>query len=91
MPRAPREVDPIPKQFPSAEAAAEFWAAHDTTDYPDAFADVAIDVDWHGRRFGIDIDADVMTLLCQEARRRHTRPGSLASRLLRRSLASPAT
>jgi len=32
-----KRVEPIPEEFASYEEAAEFWDAHDTTDYPDAF------------------------------------------------------
>jgi hypothetical protein len=35
-----RDVDPIPEDLDSYEKAAEFWDAHDTTDYPDAFRTV---------------------------------------------------
>ena len=31
---------PIPEEFASREEAAEFWDAHDTTDYPDSFETV---------------------------------------------------
>ena len=81
-----KAVDPIPEKFASYEEAGEFWDTHDTTDYPDAFSDVDIDVDLQGRRFEIDIEEDVMATLRREARKKHLRQGRLASHLLRKEL-----
>lgn len=85
-----RATDPIPEEFSSLEQAAEFWDTHDTADYDDAFTDARIDVDLRGRRFEIAIDEDVMDRLRREARKTHLRPGRLASRLLRKELATSA-
>jgi len=52
----------------------------------EAFVDADVDIQLQGRRFEIDIDEDVMELLKKEAKRTHTHPGRLASRLLRRNL-----
>ena len=81
-----RNIDPIPEEFASYEKAGNFWDTHDTTDNPDAFSDVAVEVDLKGRRFEIAIDEDVMQLLRAKARKAHARPGPLASRLLRKEL-----
>jgi len=81
-----KDIEPIPRKFSSYEKAGDFWDRHDTTDYPEAFSDVEVQVDLKGRRFEIDIDADVMELLWQRAKKSHTRPGPLASRLLRKEL-----
>lgn len=83
-----KAVDPIPDNFASCEEAGKFWDTHDTTDYPDAFSDVDIDIDLQGRRFDIDIEEDVMVTLRREARKKHLRPGRLASSLLRKELAT---
>jgi len=91
MEKKRRNVDAVPGDFASCEAAADFWDTHDTTDYPEAFADVEVEVDIRGRRFEVDLDEDVMQLLEKEARKRHTRPGRLASRLLRKDLATAGT
>jgi len=37
------KLDPLPDEFASYEEAAEFWDSHDTTDYPEAFADEPIE------------------------------------------------
>lgn len=81
-----KNVEPIPEEFESYEKAAEFWDTHDTTDYLEAFTDVAVAVDLKGRRFEIAIDEDVMLLLRAKAKKTHARPGPLASRLLRKEL-----
>lgn len=81
-----KNVEPIPEEFISYEKAAEFWDSHDTTDYPEAFSDVAVEVDLKGRRFEIAIDEDVMVMLRAKAKKAHARPGPLASRLLRKEL-----
>jgi hypothetical protein len=82
----PRRIEPIPKEFSSEEKAGGFWDSHDTTDYPEAFSDVKVEVDLKGRKFGIDIDQDVMEMLLEKAKKAHTRIGPLASRLLRKEL-----
>jgi predicted transcriptional regulator len=83
-----KHIEPIPGKFSSYEKAGDFWGRHDTTDYPEAFSEVEVEVDLKGRKFEIDIDADVMEMLRQRARKSHTRSGSLASRLLRKELAA---
>ena len=74
------------KDFVSCEAAVTYWDTHDTTDDPDAFSDVEVDIDLKGRRFDIDIEEDVMVSLRREARKNHLRPGRMASRLQRKGL-----
>lgn len=86
MPDGSKQRDPIPDEFSSREEAAEFWDKHDTTAYPEAFSDVEVQVQLRGRMHEIDIDEDVMELLRREARKKHMRPGLLASRLLREGL-----
>jgi hypothetical protein len=81
-----KKVEPIPDEFASIEEVGEFWDTHDTTDYMDAFSEVEVDVQLQGRKFEIDIDEEVMELLKKEAKRTHTRPGRLASQLLKKEL-----
>ncbi|MGK7956439.1 MAG: CopG family antitoxin [Crocosphaera sp.] len=45
MNNKPNAVDPIPEEFSSYEAAAEFWDNHDTTDYLDDFETVQLKSD----------------------------------------------
>lgn len=37
-------IEPIPDEFTSYEAAAEFWDTHDTTDYLENFETVSVEV-----------------------------------------------
>lgn len=54
------KIDTIPEEFPSYEAAADFWDSHDTTDYPEAFRTVPVVGQFRGRRFEIEIEGDVV-------------------------------
>ncbi len=83
-----KKVEAIPEAFKSDEQAGGFWDSHDTTDYADDFTDADVEVDLKGRRFEIQIDADVMNLLKKKARQARTDAGRLASRLLRKELKS---
>jgi hypothetical protein len=85
------KTDPLPEEFPSYEAAADFWDSHDTTDYPAAFRTVPVVGQFRGRRFEIEIEGDVVAALRQRARRRGITPGRLASSLLRRQLVGATT
>jgi hypothetical protein len=86
MPGKRKKVDAIPEAFEPAEQAGAFWDTHDTADYAEAFTDVSVAVELKGRRFEIEIDADVMDLLSKKTRRARTDAGRLASRLLREEL-----
>jgi hypothetical protein len=79
-------IDPIPGEFPSYEAAAEFWGEHDTTDYPDAFRTVKATTSFRRRYYQIEIEEDVARALRARARRRKVSMGRLASDLLRQHL-----
>ena len=86
--RKKKVIDPIPEEFPSYEAAADFWDDHDTTDYPDTLKTVNVACKFRRRRFEIEIEGDVVTALRERARRRGVTVGRLASSLLRRQLVS---
>ncbi len=49
-----KQLDPIPDEFNSYEQAAEFWDAHDTTDYPEAFETVAVETEFRRRRYEVE-------------------------------------
>ncbi len=82
-----REVDPIPEKFHSYEEAAEFWDTHDTTDYLEAFRTVETTTDLRRRRFELEIDMSVASILQIKARQQGVSVSNLASELLRRQLA----
>ena len=85
MPKKKR-INPLPEEFSSIEAAAEFWDSHDTTDYPDAFSDVEAKVELRRRRHEIELDADVLKKLRQQARKKGVPSSQLANDLLRLTL-----
>ena len=81
-----KQIDPIPDEFKSAEEAAEFWDAHDTTRYPGAFRTVRVVAELRNRHYEIPIEADVVKTLEKRARKAGVSMGHLASDLLRRQL-----
>jgi hypothetical protein len=85
-----RNADPLPDEFASFEEAAEFWDSHDTTDYPEAFAQepTPIEARFTKRHFEIEIDEDLFTDLRQRALASDVSVKRLANELLRRQLAA---
>ncbi len=57
-----KQLDPIPDEFNSYEQAAEFWDAHDTTDYPEAFETVAVETEFRRRRYEVEIECNYSAL-----------------------------
>ncbi len=90
MPNKPKVIDPIPDEFASYEAAAEFWDTHDTTDYLESFETVPATTEFKSRRYEIEIDADLMPALYKRALSRHVKVGNLVNDLLREKM-RPAT
>lgn len=81
-----KAIDPIPDEFASYEEAAEFWDAHDTTDYPESFETVAVETELKTRRFEIEIDADLMPALSEQAHNRGVKVSRLVSEMLREKM-----
>ena len=81
-----KHVDPIPEEFTSYEEAAEFWDTHDTTDYPDGFETIAVATDFKRRRYEVEIDEDLMTVLHEQAQRRGVAVSQLVSEMLREKI-----
>jgi predicted HicB family RNase H-like nuclease len=77
-----KQVEPIPEEFASYEAAAEFWDTHDTTDYLDSFETVAVEAELTSRRYEVEIDEELMKLLTAQAQSR----GMAVSQLVREML-----
>ena len=82
-----KHIDPIPEEFASYEAAAEFWDTHDTTDYPQAFRTVEMTTTFRERYYEIEIEAEVVKTLRAQARQKGVTVSHLASDLLRQQLA----
>jgi predicted HicB family RNase H-like nuclease len=81
-----KQVDPLPEEFDSYEAAAEFWDAHDTTDYLESFETVEVESELKRRRYEVEIDEDLMKLLYEQAQRRGVAVGELVSQMLREKI-----
>lgn len=81
-----KPIDSLPEEFESYEAAAEFWDAHDTTDYADEFETVKAETRFQRRRFEVEIDADLMPALTEQAHRRGVAVKNVVSDLLREKL-----
>ena len=62
--------DSIPEQFPTLDAAAEFWDSHDLADYEDFTAQVDGIVDLQSRQRLVAIDPALADRLAAEAHRR---------------------
>lgn len=78
--------NPIPEEFDSCEAAAEFWDTHDTTDYPDMFETVSVEAELHQRRFEVRIDEDLVQMLHQKAQQQGVGVSQLVNDVLRERL-----
>ena len=85
-----RRIDPLPEKFSNYEEAAEFWDAHDTTDYVDVFQPVTVQAEFRKRHYEVEIDKDVLFALRERARRTGVPVSRLASDMLRRQIATAA-
>ncbi len=81
-----KQVEPIPEEFTSYEAAAEFWDTHDTTDYPDSFETIAVESEFKRRRYEIEIEEDLMKALSEQAQKRGVAVSELVSEMLREKI-----
>jgi len=81
-----KPIDLLPEEFASYEEAAEFWDAHDTTDYADEFETVEAEVKLKRRRFEVEIDADLMPALTEQAHKRGVAVRNVVSDILREKL-----
>jgi len=75
---ANKDRDPIPEQFESIEAAADFWDTHSLADYQDQIYEVEIDVRAQRRR-RITLAPEVWERVASEARVRGVSPETLAN------------
>ncbi len=90
MNNKPNAVDPIPEEFSSYEAAAEFWDNHDTTDYLDDFETVSLEAELQQRHFEVEIDEDIMEVLSQQAQKKGVAISQLVNDVLREKLEKAA-
>lgn len=83
-------VDPIPEEFASYEEAAEFWDAHDTTDYPEAFKTVTVKTELRRRHYEVEVEATLMKVLRKRAQAKGVPTKRLVNDMLRRQLSLAA-
>lgn len=81
-----KQIDEIPEDFASLEEAAEFWETHDTTDYLENFETVKMQSKLEKRRFEIEIDADLMPKLTEQAHKQGVQISRLVSDLVREKI-----
>ncbi|CAN5771628.1 hypothetical protein BH20ACI4_BH20ACI4_19600 [soil metagenome] len=81
-----KQVEAIPDEFESYEEAAEFWDTHDTTDYTENFETVEAEVELKRRRYEVEIDADLIPALSEQAHKRGVAVKIVVSDLLREKL-----
>ncbi len=81
-----KPIDLLPEEFESYEEAAEFWDSHDTTDYADEFETVEAEVKFKRRRYEVEIDADLMPALAEQAHKRGVAVKNVVSDMLREKL-----
>jgi len=81
-----KQIDPIPEEFGTYEEAAEFWDAHDTTDYPENFETVPVRSELKRRRCEVEIDEELMKALTDLAQERGVAVGELVTGMLRERL-----
>jgi hypothetical protein len=75
-------------RFHSEREEAEFWSAHDSTEFLDEFEDDAETVFVRPEKGIIEVGKSTWQDLLREAKRRRTTPARLANRWLRERLAS---
>jgi len=81
-----KQVDPVPEEFNSYEEAAEFWDTHDTTDYPDLFETVEVDVELRKRRYEIEVEEEIIERLRERAKSLGMTLDHLANDILRQEV-----
>jgi hypothetical protein len=88
MPDNDRQVDPLPYDFGSEEAAAEFWDTHSITDYEEFLEPASLQVNVNRRHFEIEVDEECFMAVRDTARKQHKPVKQLASEIIRQRLAS---
>lgn len=72
------EKEPIPEQFDSIEAAADFWDSYSLADYWDQTREVEIEVRAQRRR-RVTLDPEVWKQIVDQARLRGVSPETLVN------------
>ena len=88
MPENDRHIDPLPDDFGSEEAAAEFWDTHSITDYEEFLEPADLQVNVNRRHFEIEVDEECFMAVRDIARKQHKPVKQLASEIIKQRLAS---
>jgi hypothetical protein len=84
-----RETDPLPDEFGSQEAAAQFWDTHSITDYEEFLEPVDLETDIKRRHFEIEVDEESFLALRDTAKKQQKPVKQLASEILKQRLTAP--
>ena len=80
-------IEPIPDEFESYEAVAEFWDSHDTTDYLNDFKMVQVeDARLRQRHFEVEIDSDLLETLSNQAKQKGVGVSQWVNQMIRATL-----
>ncbi|MCA9433941.1 MAG: hypothetical protein KC940_25690 [Candidatus Omnitrophica bacterium] len=63
MNKMDRNPDPIPEEFPTEEAAAEFWDTHSVAGYEESLEPVDFEADIQTRHHEIEVDEESFNAL----------------------------
>ena len=83
-----KQVDPLPDEFKSEDASAEFWDTHSITDYEEFLEPVDLEVNLKRRHFEIEVDKEAFLALFNSARKLRKPAKQLASEILKQNLAA---
>lgn len=86
MQNADRQIDPLPEEFKSYQAAADFWNTHSITDYEELLEPVELEVNIQRRHFEIEVDEESFLALRETARKEQKPVKQLASEILKQRL-----
>lgn len=82
-----KAIDPVPDEFSSYEEAAEFWDAHDVTDYLDILKPVDMEeCELRHRHYEVEVDADLIPDIRNRAKKRGLPVSAVVSDMLREQL-----
>ena len=88
MNNSEKQLDPVPEEFGSYEEAADFWDAHDTTDYLDVFQTVSVQAELQQRHYEVEIEPDIIKVLRERAQKSGLSVSQLVSQMLRQQMNS---
>ncbi len=80
--------DPLPDESSSLMDVADFWSAHDATDYEDAFVDEDVTFDIKQRSYQVEIGKDAFERLAKRAASLNMSVQKIIDEALRKELVS---